>query len=88
MTGTCRVGPLLESMHSMAPALSSQAQQYSVLLLVLAGPPGDAADLAAALDVVAHLPLLVVAIGVGPADFSALQVGCPSRPCADSDLRS
>ena len=56
---------------------------YSVLLLVLAGPPGDTATLAESLEELAALPLLVVGIGVGDADFSALQVSQqPGWPAA------
>ena len=82
MTGVSRLGPLLAAVHSMAPPYAPQSpvQQYSVLLLVLAGPPGDVDALDAALEELADLPLLVVAIGVGSADFSALQVPAHGQP--------
>ena len=78
MTGRIRMASVLARMPSMAPAFTSEgpSQQYTVLLVVLAGLPDDAGQLHEAVSQVAHLPLLIVVIGLGSADFSSLQV-CP-----------
>ena len=76
MTNACRITNVMARMQSMAPPFppGGPPQQYTVLLVVLAGLPEDVGQLREALSLVAHLPLLVVVAGLGSADFSSLQV--------------
>ena len=76
MTNPCRITNIMARMQSMAPPFPPEGtpQQYTVLLVVLAGLPEDVGQLREALAAIAHLPLLVVVAGLGSADFSSLQV--------------
>ena len=76
MTGQPKLADVLAQASALATPFTpgGPAQQYTVLLVVLAGLPEDVGQLREAARAATHLPLLVLVLGLGAADFSTLQV--------------
>lgn len=75
LSGPTYFAPLLEAVQGLAraPEMSQQAQSYTILLLLTDGEILDMQQTVDALVAASKMPMSVVIVGVGSADFSKME---------------
>ncbi|KAM4833484.1 copine-7 [Thomomys bottae] len=74
--GPTNVAPIITRVARMAAAeeLTGEASQYYILLILTDGVVTDMADTREAIVRASHLPMSIIIVGVGNADFTDMQV--------------
>ncbi|EGV94061.1 Copine-7 [Cricetulus griseus] len=74
--GPTNVAPIISKVARMAAAeeLTGEASQYYILLILTDGVVTDMADTREAIVRASHLPMSVIIVGVGNADFTDMQI--------------
>ena len=72
LSSSLLLSPFLSLSLSLPPSLSSQ--EYFILLILTDGVITDMADTREAIVHASHLPMSVIIVGVGNADFSDMQM--------------